>query len=87
MHSRYPELATIGLINGKLIGKDAEKPKVMNLDADLSVGVNQVCRRVPPRNLREKFDYWWWNHCSKTIVTFGSQDQRVESKEGEKEER
>lgn len=70
IHERFPQLSNIGLINGHLIQANGEKPKVMNLTADIeSSDIKYACGTFKPKNLRERFDFWWWNHCNQMIVT------------------
>jgi hypothetical protein len=72
MKERFPELGTVGIINGRLIDKGLEPPPIMNIDGRLKETTQRYCSTVMrPRNLRERFDRWWFDHCNQMQATFG----------------
>lgn len=86
IHERFPELPNIGLLNGKLIPEEGDKPKIMNLEKNLKNNhVAYACGTFQPKNLREYFDYWWWRHCNQMIVTFGTKSRNQEQVESKTE--
>lgn len=71
--NRIPGLATIGIIGGHLIGRDGPKPQIMNFGKNLRKSTLQYGHKLRhPQTLREKFDSWWWSHCSLTNISFGN---------------
>ena len=98
MKELFPQLGTIGVINGRLIDKGMEPPPIMNIDGRLKETTQKYCQAVrKSRNWRERFDRWWFNHCNQMQATFGQANvfeediQKLrevpERKEGEKSEK
>jgi hypothetical protein len=70
---RIPDLATIGVINGRLVSRDGKKPAIMNFDQSMKETFKRFQYTFEnPKNLREKLDYWWQSHHNQMTATFGA---------------
>ncbi len=71
--NRIPDLATIGVINGRLVSRDGKKPAIMNFDQSMKETFKRFQYTLEnPKNLREKLDYWWQSHHNQMTATFGA---------------
>jgi len=78
MADRVPDLATIGVINGQLVGRGWKGPPVMNLEKNLRSTTRRFAQVASePTTLRERMDCWWRNHCYSMRATFGEQDEGI----------
>lgn len=72
MTERVPDLATVGVINGKLVEKNSKIPPIMNFEKDLATTTQRFMKNIErPRTIREKIDCWWLGHCNQMQATFG----------------
>lgn len=79
MAERVPDLATIGVINGRLIERGSKVPPIMNFEKDLATTTQRFMKGIErPRSIREKFDCWWLGHCNQMEATFGNKNDRNE---------
>ena len=72
--NRVPNLATIGVINGRHISRDGKKPAIMNFDQCMKETFSRFQHDLTlPKTLRERIDYWWQSHHNQMTATFGTE--------------
>lgn len=70
--SRFPDLETIGLINGRYITRSNRCLPIMNMEKDLKAKTDIYKKTIQKATtLREKIDRWWWRHNDQMVATFG----------------
>jgi|GEM_PF-486188 len=69
---RFPDLETIGSINGRYITRSSRCLPIMNAEKNLRQKTQNYKQVINvARTLREKLDRWWWRHNDQMVATFG----------------
>ncbi len=79
--NRFPDLETIGSINGHYIARAGRCLPIMNVEKNLRQKTQNYKQVINvAKTFREKLDRWWWRHNDQMVATFGP---RVRDSEGE----
>lgn len=78
---RFPDLETIGSINGRYVTRTSRCLPIMNVEKNLRQKTQNYKQVITvAKTLREKLDRWWWRHNDQMVATFGP---HVHDSEGE----
>jgi len=69
---RFPDLETVGSINGHYVTRESRCLPIMNVEKNLREKTKSYTIVISTaKNLRERLDRWWWRHNDQMVATFG----------------